>query len=157
MWRHKISMGHTFSNLLIHIIFSVKDRKNMLYKEMRNDLFPYIHGIAKNIGCNIIRAGGVEDHVHILIKTQPDISVSEVVMKVKANSSKWMHETYPNLSDFAWQVGFSCFSVSESVKDDVIKYIDCQEEHHKRFPLGEELKMFFEKNKVSPLPTGGLR
>ncbi len=128
----------------------------MLYKEMRTPLFSYINGIAKNIGCGIIKTGVVEDHVHILIKIQPDLSVSEIVMKIKANSSKWIHETYPNLSDFAWQAGFSCFSVSESVKEDVIKYIDSQEKHHRRFPFEHELKIFHDKNNVPQLPAGEL-
>lgn len=142
-------MGHTYSNLLIHIVLSVKDRINLLYKDMRTDLFSYICGIAKNIGCHVVKIGGVEDHLHLFIKIPPDLSISDAVMKIKANSSKWIHETYPNLHDFAWQGGFSCFSVSESAKESVCNYIDSQEEHHKRYPLGHELKIFHEKNKIN--------
>lgn len=105
-------------------------------------------GHTLNIECHIIRVGGIEDHVHILIKVLPDLSISEMVMKLKANSSRWIHENYPDMFDFSWQTGFSCFSVSESVKEDAVKYIDSQEEHHKRFPLGHELKMFYDKNKL---------
>ncbi|HBM17578.1 MAG TPA: IS200/IS605 family transposase [Lentisphaeria bacterium] len=141
-------MGHTYSNLLVHIVFSTKERINFLYKGMRPELFSYICGIAKNIDCYISKIGGVEDHIHILVKIPPNISASDVVMKLKANSSKWIHEKYPTLHDFAWQPGFSCFSVSESAKANVQRYIELQEEHHKRIPLGHELKMFYEKNKI---------
>lgn len=141
-------MGHTFSNLIVHIVFSGKERKNMLYKDMRTSLFSYMCGIAKNIDCHIVRIGSIEDHVHILIKIPPNLSISDAVMKLKANSSKWIHETYPDMFDFSWQTGFSCFSVSESVKEDIIRYIDSQQEHHRRFSFVDEVKMFHDKNNI---------
>ena len=62
--------------------------------------------------------------------------------------SKWVHENYVNLKDFSWQPGFSCFSVSESAKNAVMKYIEKQEEHHKRISFKDELKMFLEKHDI---------
>ena len=141
-------MGHTFSNLLNHIVFSTKGRKNLLYKDIRDSLFSYICGIAKAENCQIIKIGGIEDHIHILIKLKPSLAPSDFVRKIKANSSKWIHEQYPNLKDFSWQSGFSCFSVSESAKESVISYIDKQEEHHKRIPFKDELKIFLKKHGI---------
>lgn len=141
-------MGHTFSNLLSHIVFSTKGRRNLLYKDMRDTLYSYICGIAKTENCQIVKIGGTEDHIHILVNLKPSLAHSDFVRKTKANSSKWIHERYPNLKDFSWQSGFSCFSVSESANESVIKYIKIQEEHHKRTSFKDELKIFFEKHRI---------
>jgi putative transposase len=141
-------MGHTFSNLLNHIVFSTKGRKNLLYKDIRDPLYSYICGIAKADDCQIIKIGGIEDHIHILTKLKPSMAPSDFARKIKANSSKWIHEQYLNLKDFSWQSGFSCFSVSESGKTDVIEYIDRQEAHHRRIPFRDELKMFLKKHGI---------
>jgi putative transposase len=141
-------MSHTYSNILCHIVFSPKGHKNMLFKEMREDLYSYISGISKKEGCYIIKTGGIEDHIHIFVKLKTSISPSEFVRTIKANSSRWIHQKFSNLKDFAWQPGFSCFSVSESAKEDVINYIINQEKHHNRIPFSTELKMFLEKHNV---------
>lgn len=115
---------------------------------MRNILYSYICGIAKAEDCQILKIGGIEDHVHILARLKPSTSSSDFARKIKSNSSKWIHENNQNLKDFSWQAGFSCFSVSESIKNDVIRYIEQQEEHHKRIPFKDELKMFLEKHGI---------
>ena len=141
-------MGHTFSNLLNHIIFSTKGRKNLLYKNIRDPLYSYICGIAKAENCQIKKIGGTEEHIHILAKLKPSLSLSDFTRKIKSNSSKWIHVKHPNLRDFAWQPGFSCFSVSESAKNAVINYIEKQEEHHNRISFKDELKMYIEKHGI---------
>jgi len=141
-------MGHTFSKVLIHVVFSTKDRVNSLYRNMRGRLLSYLHGIARKEGVTIIKANAVDDHVHMLIEIKPSQSPSEIVRKLKANSSKWIHETYPNLKAFAWQSGYSVFSVSLSALPSVVKYIENQEEHHQRLPFAEELKRFFERHQI---------
>jgi len=142
-------MGHTFSNILNHIIFSTKDRQNMLSPEIRKSVYAYLCGIAKTEKCQIIKIGGIEDHIHILVLLKPSLSPSDFARKIKTNSSRWIHENYPKLKDFAWQPGFSCFSVSESAKNSVMKYIENQEEHHKRISFKDELKIFHEKNSIN--------
>ena len=74
---------------------------------------------------------------------------SDFARIIKANSSKWINEQYSNLKDFSWQSGFSCFSVSESVKDPLIRYINKQENHHKRIPFKDELKIFLKKHEIN--------
>jgi hypothetical protein len=78
----------------------------------------------------------------------PSISVSDFVRKIKANSAKWIHENYSNLYDFAWQSGYSCFSASESIKRNIVLYIEKQNEHHKKLSFGDELKMFLKKHNI---------
>ena len=145
-------MGHTFSRLLLHVVFSTKKRRNSLYRDMRGDLFGYLRGIARNEGVHVLSANAVEDHVHMLLVVKPIHAPSEVVKTIKANSSRWIHETYAVLGDFAWQSGFGVFSVSESAAGGVATYIDRQEEHHRRMPFAQELRLFLEKHGVEHDP-----
>jgi len=141
-------MGHTFSRILLHAIFSTKDRTNRLYRDMRDGLYGYVYGVARNLGVQVIKAGGVDDHVHLLLNVKPVHAPADLVRDLKANSSKWIHETYPRLHDFAWQRGYGIFSVSESAVPQVIAYIDRQEEHHGRVPFAEEFRRFLERHGV---------
>ena len=141
-------MGHTFSNIVEHVVFSTKDRRNMLYKDMRVRLFAYISGIVKDEGALVLRINAVEDHLHMLMKPRPAHAPSDIVQKLKSSSSAWIHETFANLHDFAWQSGFSIFSVSESVSGVVARYIERQEEHHHRMSFAEELRLLLKKHKV---------
>lgn len=83
--------------------------------------------------------GDVEDHVHIYLRWRPDDSISDLMRTVKARSSKWVHETYSNLAAFAWQEGYSVFSVSKTQEEAVKKYIAGQAEHHKKEDFKSEL------------------
>ena len=145
-------MGHTFSHILSHVVFSTKGRKNFLYKGIREPLYSYICGIARSEGCPAIKVGGIEDHIHILLKLKPSVSISDIAGKIKANSCKWIHENHADLHDFSWQSGFSCFSVSESSKDDVVRYIESQENHHGRIPFKIELESFLKKHGIAYEP-----
>ena len=141
-------MGHTFSRILLHVIFSTKGRQRALSAAVRDDLSGYIHGIARNEGVHVLKIAVVEDHVHMLLVTQPKHSSSDIVRTIKANSSRWLHEKYPALRGVAWQSGFGVFSVSESATADVSAYIEGQEHHHHRMSFAEELKSFLEKHGV---------
>jgi len=141
-------MGHTFSRILLHVVFSTKARRNTLYPNMRGELLRYIHGIAHNLDAQLLEANAVDDHVHMLLSLKPAHAPSDVVKKIKANSSRWLHQTYPDLQDFAWQSGFSVFSVSESLLPEVTAYIQNQEQHHKRMQFAEELRLLLEKHRV---------
>ena len=141
-------MGHTFSRILLHVIFSTKGRRNSLYREMRGDLLAYVRGIVRNEGAQTLAANAVEDHVHLLLAVKPVQAASDLVRKIKTNTSRWIHATYPDLRDFAWQSGFGVFSVSESAVRDVAAYIRDQERHHRRMPFAEELRVFLEKHGI---------
>ncbi len=141
-------MGHTFSNVLVHIIFSTKGRMNLLYKDMQDELYRYICGIVKGEGGQIIKIGGVEDHIHILASVKTSLSISDLVRKIKAGSSSWIHGKFINLKEFSWQSGYAVFSVSESAKKAVGDYIATQKEHHHRLSFEDELKLFLQKNGI---------
>ena len=141
-------MGHTFSRILLHVIFSTKARRNSLYAGMRGDLLAYLHGIVRNERAQIMAANAVKDHVHLLLAVKPVHAPSDLVRKIKTNSSRWIHDTYADLHDFAWQSGFGVFSVSESATDEVAAYIREQERHHRRLPFAEELRLLLEKHGV---------
>jgi len=141
-------MGHTFSNILLHVVFSTKDRRNFLSPRIRESLFRYICGIAENEGCHIREINGVDEHVHVLLALKPTMAVSELLRTIKANSSKWIKDEFAGLQGFQWQAGFSVFSVSELAREQVAEYIRHQPEHHHRIPFAEELKLFLDKNGI---------
>ncbi len=142
-------MGHTFSQLLFHVIFSTKARTNRLFRDMRNDLYGYFHGIGKNLDVRVLKAGGVDDHVHLLINTKPVHAPMGIVRALKTNSSKWIHDTYPRLHDFQWQSGYGVFSVSQSSRSQVIAYIERQEEHHRCVSFADEYRSFLDRHGIA--------
>jgi REP element-mobilizing transposase RayT len=141
-------MGHTFSKILLHVVFGTKGRRCSLYGNMREDLLRHLDRIARREGVQVVTANAVDDHVHMLLWTKPVHAPSNVVRNLKANSSRWIHETYPNLRGFAWQSGFGMFSVSESAAAGVAAYIEKQEEHHRRMPFAEELRVLLERHGI---------
>lgn len=141
-------MGHTYSNNLFHIIFSTKDRRGLLTDQHREEVHRYIAGIIRNLDCTLLRINSVSDHAHLLCKIKPSIAVSDFANKVKTNSSRWIKEQFEMPFGFQWQSGFSSFSVSESAAEQVIRYIENQQEHHKKISFEEELKSFLDKNGV---------
>jgi putative transposase len=141
-------MAHTYTNLLVHVVFSTKDRAPFLDTGLRQRLFPYLGGIVRELGGQALQINGPADHVHILALLPARISLSELVGKVKANSSGWVHREFSGKPAFAWQTGYATFSVSHSQKQTVLNYIANQEEHHRKISFGEELIAFLKKHEV---------
>jgi putative transposase len=115
-------MAHTFTNLLVHIIFGTKDRYPFIDPELRPDLHSYVGGIVREIGGTALSIGGMDDHIHILAKLPPVLAVSDALRLVKTNSSKWVRDQRGVRSKFGWQSGFAAFSVSESSARSVSRY-----------------------------------
>lgn len=132
-------MPQSFTDLLYYYVWSTKHRENLIPVGFQSTLYAYLGGIAKNHKATLLAAGGIPDHVHLLVRMHPTIAVAEMAALFKANSTKWIHETHPKMSGFAWQVGYSAFTVSRSGVPDVKRYIAHQAEHHKRFSFQEEL------------------
>ncbi|MCM4161610.1 IS200/IS605 family transposase [Antarcticibacterium flavum] len=141
-------MANTHHQIFIHSIFAVKHRGSLIQQQWKADLFAVIGNLINETGCKIIIANGTEDHVHCLISMKPDISVSEVMKNVKAKSSKWINESRFLDSRFEWQSGFGTFSYSKSQVPDVIRYIQNQEEHHKKMTFVEEYIQFLKKFEI---------
>lgn len=132
-------MPGTYSQVLLHVVFSTKHREKWISAQIAERLYPYIGGIIRAEKGTLLDIGGVEDHVHLYLRWRPDESISNLMRVVKARSSKWVHETIPELAGFAWQEGYSAFSVSKSQEDAVKKYIATQAEHHRREDFRSEL------------------
>ncbi len=141
-------MPQSYARLYVHIIFSTRQRKTWINHEWAPRLYEYFAGTLRNRDCELMLAGGVEDHVHLLISMSREASVADVVRDVKAASSSWIHENVHDAKLFAWQSGYSAFSVSHSALPDVKKYITNQEEHHRTRTFRDELMTFFEKHEI---------
>ena len=141
-------MAHTFTNLLSHIVFSTKDRMPLLDAEVKARLFSYMGGIIRELGGKALNINGPTDHVHILASLPAKLAPAEIIGKVKANSSGWVHREFPPRRTFSWQVGYSAFSVSYSQKQTIYDYIANQEEHHRKMSFKEELLAFLKKHEI---------
>ena len=123
-------MANTYTQIYIHVVFSVKGRQSLIQKNWKDELYMYISGIARGKEQKVYAIGGVADHIHILFSIKPNIVLSDLVREVKSNSSKWINEKRLAMGRFEWQEGFGAFSCSHSQLNDVIAYINNQEEHH---------------------------
>jgi REP element-mobilizing transposase RayT len=132
-------MPGTYSQLLLHIVFSTKGRTPLITTKVAERLYPYMGGIVRAEKGVLYDIGGVADHVHLYLRWRPDGAVSDLMRTVKSRSSKWVHDTFPTLNAFAWQEGYSVFSVSKSQEKAVKKYIAGQQEHHKKEDFKSEL------------------
>jgi len=141
-------MSHSYACLMTHAVFSTKDRVPLVVNECRERLYPYLGGIAREIDAKALIIGGTADHVHLLLSLPPTLCVADALRDLKANSSRWVHETWPDRRDFAWQTGYGAFSVSESQRDAVARYIESQVEHHKRRTFQEEFIALLKKHRI---------
>ena len=139
-------MGQSLSKLFTHIIFHIKSNNPCLIrKEDQTQLFAYIGSIIKDCNSIPIKINGVEDHVHILCVMSKNIALSKLVEEIKKHSSRWIKTKSSYYSNFAWQAGYGGFSVSPSIHDKTIRYINNQEEHHKMITFKEEYILFLKE------------
>ena len=131
--------GHSYPNVLVHAIFSTKQRRNCIPEQKLQDLWRYFGGIARNHDISLIRAGGTRNHVHLFFAMPSTKTLAEVIGILKANSSKWLSPK------FEWQAGYGAFGVSASNRGKVIAYIENQEKHHKKMTFEEEFLAFLKK------------
>lgn len=140
-------MPQSLAKILVHLIFSTKRREPTIPDALRPHLHAYLVGILNNLQCPSLQTGGTADHVHVLFTLARTMTVSDVVEEVKTSSSKWMKAQ--GAAGFAWQAGYGAFSVSESQIPAVARYIQQQEEHHRRLSFQEEFRRFLEKYRVA--------
>jgi putative transposase len=129
----------------IHLVFSTKGRLKLISKDIQPRLWGYIAAICKKNAMTVFAVGGIADHIHILFRLPPALSLVRAVTLIKSNSSKWMRETKKT---FAWQKGYGAFSVSSSNVSTVIRYIDQQEAHHKKKSFEDEFVALLKKHGV---------
>jgi REP element-mobilizing transposase RayT len=140
-------MPQSFSQVLLHVVFSTKHRTGWLQdKAVRDSLCAYIAGTLKDIDCPAIVINGVEDHLHILCAMSRTITIAKLVEEAKTESSKWVKKQGATYAEFHWQSGYGAFSVSQSNKPALVEYIRNQEEHHKTMSFQDEFRKLLEKH-----------
>jgi putative transposase len=135
-------MSHTYVQNLVHIVFSTKERRKLIPPDFRAKLWAFMAGVCSKEKILPHEVGGVDDHAHLLIQLPPTWSLSDAVQEIKTSSSRWMGKS------FAWQRGFAAFSVSESNKEAVVRYIRIQDAHHKKMDYKSELIALLKKHGV---------
>lgn len=117
-------MANTYTQIYIHLVFSVKGRQHLIQSVWKEEMYKYICGIVNGKNQKVYAIGGMADHTHILVSIKPDISISDLVRDIKANSSKWINEKNLVVGKFQWQEGFGAFSYAQSQLNNVIHYIN---------------------------------
>lgn len=142
------TMPQSFTCLHYHLIFSTKHRLPTITKDLQPRLYEYFGGVLREHGSRLVSAGGMPDHVHLLVSLNKQLATSDALRLIKSNSSKWIHETYPELSDFNWQDGYAAFAVSYSSIPDVKRYLVNQAEHHCKKTFQEEFVEFLKRHEI---------
>ena len=139
-------MGHSLSQIYLHIIFSTKDREPFLHDaELREKTHAYLVGVCQQQGSPSLRIGGVADHVHILCRLAKTLSVANLVRELKRDSSKWIKDQPAGSPEFHWQQGYGAFSISPGHVETLIDYIAHQEDHHKQTTFQDEFRKICQK------------
>jgi putative transposase len=142
-------MSQALSGVYLHLVFSTKDRRRYFQDlHMRERMFEYLGGISKGLGCEPVRIGGVDDHVHLLCRFGRTLSQAEWVKELKRGSALWLKAQGASFRDFSWQGGYATFSVSASNLERVAEYVAKQEEHHRKLSFQDELRTMLRKHGV---------
>jgi REP-associated tyrosine transposase len=137
---------HSFTSCLVHCVWTTKEREPFLRPDVRERLWPYLGGIAKQNQMKAFAIGGASDHVHVLLSLPATLSIAKAMQLLKGNSSKWLRETFPMMRSFAWQEGYGAYSISISGVDATVAYIGNQAEHHRTRSFREEYTRMLEKH-----------
>src|SRR5580704_12274063 len=131
-------MAQSLSDIVLHVVFSTKDRQSWIDADIEQELFQYLCGTARGIKCPVIKINGVEDHIHILLHLGRTITISDLISDLKSSSSKWIKTKSDKYRHFCWQAGYGAFSVSRPIIEGAIKYISQQKEHNRTMSFKEE-------------------
>ena len=144
-------MANTYSSLFYHVVFSTKNRKYFLKPDKEERIWDYLGGIARNMGATPLQVGGIEDHIHALLRAKPVHSPSGLMNQIKGSSSRWLRSEFPELSEFGWQDGYSVFSVSKSNVPGVVRYIENQRQHHSDIPFEDEYRRILSLHEIEEI------
>lgn len=146
---NKNKMPQSLVKILIHAVFSTKNRADLIKPAIENELYGYINGIVENNRSKLILANGTENHVHLLISLGKTLSISELTGDIKRDSSVWIKTQGSNFKDFHYQEGYGAFSVGQTQVNEVMKYIANQKEHHKKKSFENEMRGFYQKYEIN--------
>lgn len=141
-------MGNTYSQIIIHLVFSTKQRAPNLKQEFREELKSYIYESAEDHELQVLAVGGTENHLHVLLIMPPKFPVSKAVQIIKGRSSKWLNDHYFDKEKFRWQRGYGAFSINKSMVPATIKYIKTQKARHANTSYQDEFIAFLEKHEM---------
>ena len=142
-------MAQTLTRLLVHVVFSTKERRNLITPAVKPELHAYLGAICRNRESPALTIGGTENHVHLLISLSKNIALSDLMMTLKKDSSKWIKTNGGAFLDFHWQDGYGAFSIGESQVRAVTDYIRGQQERHKTMTFEDELVALAERYDVA--------
>ncbi len=132
-----------------HCVFSTKERRPFIAPALRERLWPFLGGIARQHDMQAIEVGGMPDHVHLLLSLPPTLAIAKAMQLLKGGSSKWVHDTFREHWHFAWQIKYGGFAVSVSLLDKTIQYIRNQEQHHRMISFQEEFVTLLKKHRIA--------
>lgn len=139
-------MPQSLSRVIVHIVFSTKNRHPFLAdRDVRKEMHAYLGGTANQLECPVLTVGGVADHVHVLCILSRNLSIADLVGDIKRSSSKWVKTKGRMLTKFSWQNGYGIFSVGQSEVERVKTYIAGQEEHHGKKTFQDEYRSFLKE------------
>ena len=141
-------MPQSFVSLHCHVVFAARKRQALITSDLQYRLYDFIGEILEKRECKLVAAGGMTNHVHLLISLSKVVAVSDLLRDVKAISSGWVHKTFPGRRDFEWQTGYGAFAVSYSGIEVVKKYIANQEDHHRTMTFKEEFVGLLKKHEI---------
>jgi putative transposase len=131
-------MAQSLADILVHIVFSTKDREGFIDPSIEQELHRYITGICAHHNSPVLAINGMQDHIHILLSLGREIAISKLITEIKANSSRWIKSKGQTYHNFQWQNGYGIFSVARKNIENVINYIGTQKEHHKVYSFKDE-------------------
>jgi REP element-mobilizing transposase RayT len=141
-------MAQSLANVLLHLVFSTKNRQTWIDDLIEEELFKYVGGICRELRCPSHRIGGADDHIHIACSFSRTIAISKLLEEIKSSSSKWMKTKGDRYAGFSWQNGYGAFSIGQSQLADLCSYIATQRDHHRRLTFQEEYRQLLEKYRV---------
>lgn len=141
-------MPQSLSKVILHIVFSTKDREPWLSLDVRARMHTYLATVCRDLGAEVVRVGGVADHVHIVTTLPRTLSQAQLIEQAKKVSSKWIKTVDVRHRGFFWQRGYGAFSVSPSQLEAVLQYVDGQEEHHRTRTFQDEYRELLRRHGV---------
>jgi putative transposase len=141
-------MAQTLVSLMVHVVFSTKNRRPMITPKVEPELYAYMGGTLKNLDSRCLAVGGTENHIHLLISQSKSLALSRLMEEIKKSSSKWIKTKSPALRGFSWQEGYGAFAIGESQVEALRRYIAGQKERHKKLTFEQELVALLNKYRV---------
>ncbi len=141
-------MPQSLYKMLVHIVFSTKNRADLIAPEIEDGLYAYIHGIVENNGAKLIVGGGTSNHIHLLVSLPKKIDVPVLIGGIKRDSSVWIKEQSTKYADFYWQKGYGAFSIGQTQIGKISNYIKTQKEHHQKHTFESEYRTWLNEYKI---------